>query len=94
MPRTVIFLEDLGLEEKGIAEMLVPVSIRRLTLCLIWGSSDFVVTEPVWKAKGPIIGWESLALVPLGTKDNVPSNVFPEKWGRVPEVTFFGDTSS
>jgi hypothetical protein len=31
MPRTVIFLEDLGLEEKGIAEMLTPVSIRRLT---------------------------------------------------------------
>jgi hypothetical protein len=46
MPQTVIFLEDLGLEEKGIAEMLAPVLIRRLTLCLIWGSSAFmVVTE-------------------------------------------------
>jgi hypothetical protein len=33
MPRTVIFLEGLGLGEKGIAEMLAPVSIRRLTLC-------------------------------------------------------------
>jgi hypothetical protein len=33
MPRTVIFLEDLGLGEKGIAEMLAPVLIRRLTLC-------------------------------------------------------------
>jgi hypothetical protein len=31
--RTVIFLEDLGLGEKRIAEMLAPVSIRRLTLC-------------------------------------------------------------
>jgi hypothetical protein len=38
MPRTVIYLEDLGLGEKGIAEMLAPVSIRRLTLCLTWGS--------------------------------------------------------
>jgi hypothetical protein len=25
MPRTVIFLEDLGLGEKGIAEMLAPL---------------------------------------------------------------------
>jgi hypothetical protein len=33
MPRTVISLEDLGPGEKGIAEMLAPVSIRRLTLC-------------------------------------------------------------
>jgi hypothetical protein len=28
-----MFLEDLGLGEKGIATMLAPVSIRRLTLC-------------------------------------------------------------
>jgi hypothetical protein len=33
MPQTVIFFEDLGPGEKGIAEMLAPVSIRRLTLC-------------------------------------------------------------
>jgi hypothetical protein len=33
MSQTVIFLEDLGPGEKGIAEMLAPVSIRRLTLC-------------------------------------------------------------
>jgi hypothetical protein len=31
MPRTVIFLEDLGAGEKEIAEMLAPVSIRGLT---------------------------------------------------------------
>jgi hypothetical protein len=43
MPRTVIFLEDLGPGEKGIAEILAPVSIRRLTWCLIWGSSAFIV---------------------------------------------------
>jgi hypothetical protein len=28
-------LEDLGLEEKGIAEMLAAVLIRRLTLCFL-----------------------------------------------------------
>jgi hypothetical protein len=33
MPRKVIFLEDLGLGEKGIVEMLTPVSVRRLTFC-------------------------------------------------------------
>jgi hypothetical protein len=33
MPGTVIFLEDLCPREKGIAEMLAPVSIRRLILC-------------------------------------------------------------
>jgi hypothetical protein len=47
MPRTVIFLEDLGLGEKGIAEMLAPVLKRRLTLCLTWGFPAFiVVTKP------------------------------------------------
>jgi hypothetical protein len=47
MPQTVIFLEDLGPREKGIAEMLTPVLIRRLTLCLTWGFPAFmVVTEP------------------------------------------------
>jgi hypothetical protein len=35
MPRTVIFLEDLGLGEKRIAEMLAPISIRRLTLSFL-----------------------------------------------------------
>jgi hypothetical protein len=28
MPQTVIFLEDLGLGEKGIAEMLAPILTR------------------------------------------------------------------
>jgi hypothetical protein len=32
MPQTVIFLEDLGPGEKEIAEMMAPVSIRRLTI--------------------------------------------------------------
>jgi hypothetical protein len=46
MTQTVIFLEDLGLGEKGMAEMLAPV-LMRLTLCLTQGFSAFVVvTEP------------------------------------------------
>jgi hypothetical protein len=82
-------LEDLGLGEKGIAGMLAPVLIRRVTLCLTWGSSAFtVVTEPGCEALGPVIGWETLASIPLGTGDSVPSNVFPDKWGRVLEVAF------
>jgi hypothetical protein len=90
MPQTVIFLEDLGPGEKGIPEMLAPVLIRRLTLCLIWGSSAFtVVTKPVGEAPRLIIGWEVLTSVPPRTGDSVPSNVFPDKWGRVP-----GGTSS
>jgi hypothetical protein len=48
MPQTVIFLEDLGLGEKGRVEMLAPVSIRRLTLCfsivsIAQSSSAFMV---------------------------------------------------
>jgi hypothetical protein len=34
MPRTVIFLEDLHPGEKGIAEMLAPVSIKEADLVL------------------------------------------------------------
>jgi hypothetical protein len=80
MPQTVIFLEDLDLGEKGIAEMLAPEFIKRLTLCLTQGSPVFmVVTEPGWEAQGPVIGWEALTSVPLGTGDRVPSNVFPYK---------------
>jgi hypothetical protein len=48
MPQTVIFFEDLGPVEKGRAEMLAPVSVRRLTLCFsimskTRGSPDFMV---------------------------------------------------
>jgi hypothetical protein len=41
MSRTVIFLEGLGLGEKGIAEMLAPVLIRRL---MLFTSAFMVVT--------------------------------------------------
>jgi hypothetical protein len=62
---------------------------------IILGSSAFtVVTEPGWEVLGPIIGWEVLASVPLETRDSVPSDVFPYKWGRVPEVSFSGGTPS
>jgi hypothetical protein len=44
-------MEDVGPEEKGIANILAPVLIRRLILCLSWGSSAFmVVKEPGWEA--------------------------------------------
>jgi hypothetical protein len=85
MPRTVIFLEDLGPGEKGITEILAPVSIRRLTLCFsmvskTWGSRVLWRSQkPVWEAPGPFIGWEALISVPLRTRDSVPSNVFPKK---------------
>jgi hypothetical protein len=53
MPQTVIFLEDLGPGEKGVAEMLAPVLIRRLTLCFLTvsitqGSSAFTVVTEAW----------------------------------------------
>jgi hypothetical protein len=53
MPLTVTFLEDLGLHEKGIAEMLAPVPVRRLTLCfsivsIAQGSSGFMVVTGAW----------------------------------------------
>jgi hypothetical protein len=53
MPQTVIFLEDLGSGEKGIAEMLAPVLVRRLTLCfsivsIAWGSSAFIMVTGAW----------------------------------------------
>jgi hypothetical protein len=46
-------LEDLGLREKGIAEMLAPVLIRRLTLCFLIASisqvsSAFTVVTRAW----------------------------------------------
>jgi hypothetical protein len=46
-------LEDLGPGEKGIAEMLAPEWIRRLTLCFLivsitWGSSTFIVVTGAW----------------------------------------------
>jgi hypothetical protein len=79
--------------------MLAPVLIRKLKLCfstvsinpgallLLWWSE-----EPVWEALGPVTGWEALASIPLGPRDSVPSNVFLDKWGRVPEVVFSGGT--
>jgi hypothetical protein len=58
-------------------------------LCFLWWSQ-----EPGWKALGPVIGWEALTLVPLVTKDSVPSNDFLSKWDRVPEVASSKGTPS
>jgi hypothetical protein len=99
MPQTVIFLEDLGLAEKGIAEMLAPVSIRRLTLCfsIVRKTRDspafMVVTVACMGSPGTRHWVEALAAGPLGTGDSVPSNVFPDKWNRDPEVVFSGGHS-
>jgi hypothetical protein len=46
----VIFLENLHPGKKGVAEMLAPLSIRRLTLCFsivstAWSSSAFMVVS-------------------------------------------------
>jgi hypothetical protein len=56
MLQTIIFLEDLGLGEKGIAEMLAPVLIRRLTLCfsivsINQGSYAFMVVTGAWMGR-------------------------------------------
>jgi hypothetical protein len=53
MPQIVIFLEDLGLGEKGIAGMLALVSTRMLTLffsivSISWRASAFMVVTRTW----------------------------------------------
>jgi hypothetical protein len=82
-------LEDLGLGEKGRAEMLAPVLIRRLTLCFsimskTRGSPAVMVDTGACMggSRTPhLVG--ALGLVPLRTRESKPSNVFPDKWGRV-----------
>jgi hypothetical protein len=60
----------------------------RVSLLLWW------LQEPGWEAPGPIIEWEDLVSVPLGTKDTVLSNDFPNKWGKVPEIASSRGTPS
>jgi hypothetical protein len=74
MPWTVIFLEDLGPGEKEIAEMLAPVSIRRLILCFLivsiaQGSSVFMVVTGAWMGGPRTCHWVG-GSVPLGTEDS------------------------
>jgi hypothetical protein len=91
MPQTVIFLEDLGLGEKGIAEMLAPVLIRRLTLCfsivsVTQGSPAFTVVTGTWMGgPGPRHWVGGSGLSSPGNQDGVPSSVSPDRWGRVLE---------
>jgi hypothetical protein len=98
MPQTVIFLEDLGPGVKEIAEMLAPVSIRRLSLCfsivsIARGSSAFMVVTGAWmgRLQDPSLGGR---LWPQFPGDSVPFNDFPDKWGGVPEVASSGSTPS
>jgi hypothetical protein len=81
VPQIVIFLEDLGWGEEGIAEMLTPVLIKRLILWFLivsitWGSSAFMVVTGA-RMVGPWtchwVGGSSL--IPLGTEDSVPSMI-------------------
>jgi hypothetical protein len=51
-------------------------------------SALMVVTGACMGGPGTHHWWEALAFVPLVTEDSVPSNVFPQKWGRLPEVGF------
>jgi hypothetical protein len=72
MPQTVIFLEDLGLGEKGIAEKLAPVLIRRLMLCFsivstTQSSSDFMMVLGAWMGGLRTHHWvRGSGLSPLG----------------------------
>jgi hypothetical protein len=94
MPRTVIFLEDLGPGEKGIAEMLAPVSIRRLTLCFstvskTWGSPAFMLVT------GPCMGGPRTHHWVEGSDLHSPENrgqcafqCFPRQMGQGPRGSF------
>jgi hypothetical protein len=58
------------------------------------GSPAFmVVTGACMEGPGTVTVWEALASVTLGTGNSVPSNIFPDKWGRVLEVAFSRGTS-
>jgi hypothetical protein len=95
MPRTVIFLEYLSPGEKGIAEMLAPVSIRRLlTLCFSIVSPGFLCFYGDHRSLNGKPWHLSLGGRPKGTEDSVPSNDFPSKWGRVLEVASSAGTPS
>jgi hypothetical protein len=55
-------LEDLGPGEKGIAEMLAPVWIRKLTLCfsivsITQNSSAFMVVTGAWMGGSRTCHW-------------------------------------
>jgi hypothetical protein len=89
MLRTVIFLEDLGPGEKGIAEMLGPVLIRRLTLCLIWGSSAFTVVTEACMGGPRTRHWVGGS--DLGSPENrgqCAFQCFPQQMGQGPGGSF------
>jgi hypothetical protein len=100
MPQIVIFLEDLGPGEKGIAEMLAPVSIRRVTLCFLIvnitrSSPAFTVITGACMGGPRTCHWVGgSGLSSPGNRGQCAFQCFPDKWGRVPEVGFSGGTLS
>jgi hypothetical protein len=94
MPWTVIFLEDLGLGEKGIAGMLAPVLIRRLTLCfsivnITRGSSAFMVVTGACMGGPRTHYWVAASgLHSPGTQRQCGYQCFPWQMGHGPEDSF------
>jgi hypothetical protein len=89
MPQTVIFLEDLGPGEKGIAKMLAPVLIRRLTLCLIWGSSAFTVGTEACMGGPRTRHWVGGSeLGSLENRGQCAFQCFPRQMGQGPGGSF------
>jgi hypothetical protein len=97
MPQTVIFLEDLGPGEKGIAEMLAPVLIRRLTLCFLivsitQGSPAFTVAIGAWMGGPKTHHW--VVNSGFGCPGNlVAFQCFPQEMGQCPRGSFLWEHS-
>jgi hypothetical protein len=94
MPRTVIFLEDLGPGEKEIAEMLAPVSIRRLTFCFsimskTWDSPDFLVVTGACMGSPGTRHWVGgSGLGSPGNRGQCAFQCFPRQMGQGPGGSF------
>jgi hypothetical protein len=71
--------------------MLAPISIRRLTLCLTWGSSAFTVVTGAWMGGPGTHHWVGgSGLSSPGNWGQCAFQFFPQKMGQVPEVAFSG----
>jgi hypothetical protein len=90
MLRTVIFLEDLSPGEKGTAEMLAPVSIRRLILWFlivstVRGSFAFMVVTGAWMGgPGTHLWVGGSGLGSLGNPGQCAFQCFPQQMGQDP----------
>jgi hypothetical protein len=94
MPQTVIFLEDLGSGEKGIAEILALVLIRRLTLCFsivskTRGSCDFMVVREACMGGPGTRHWVGGSdLGSPGNQGQCAFQCFPQQMGQGPGGSF------